>query len=252
MDELLIKGKKYISSKRASELTGYVKDYVGQLVRMGKLPAERVGRAWYVEESGILEHSKSAEQTEKEIFNGNEKVLNRAFLPTVAHRELSLLPILSSVSYYPDHGDLIPSPSKKNQPKYDSDANITATVKEIHKLQEKKVVENMMGRSVFLEVAKELPIHRAIASQKLEVLSPANNGKRAPTRQKRSTRGMKVALVAVSLALLSTVFAFETFFTPLNITIGAQVNLASSFSSSAYLGDFIRDSVEYSYSLFFF
>lgn len=57
MEELEIQGRKYISSKRASELTGYAKDYIGQLARSEKVPASRVGRAWYVEERVILEHA---------------------------------------------------------------------------------------------------------------------------------------------------------------------------------------------------
>lgn len=57
MEELDIQGKKYISSKRASEITGYAKDYVGQLARAGKVPATRVGRSWYVDESAIQEHA---------------------------------------------------------------------------------------------------------------------------------------------------------------------------------------------------
>jgi len=56
MHELLIAEKKYISSKRASELTGYAKDYVGQLCREGYVEATMVGRSWYVLESSILEH----------------------------------------------------------------------------------------------------------------------------------------------------------------------------------------------------
>lgn len=54
MDALEIQGRRYISSKRASELTGYAKDYVGQLAREGKIPGSRLGRAWYVDESAIL------------------------------------------------------------------------------------------------------------------------------------------------------------------------------------------------------
>ncbi|MDE2079461.1 MAG: hypothetical protein KGI73_03680 [Patescibacteria group bacterium] len=57
MDELEIQGKKYISSKRASELTGYAKDYIGQLARSGKIPGHRMGRAWYVDASALLGHS---------------------------------------------------------------------------------------------------------------------------------------------------------------------------------------------------
>ena len=56
MDELLIENRKFISSKRASEITGYAQDYVGQLSRMGKISARRVGRAWYVDEEDIRTH----------------------------------------------------------------------------------------------------------------------------------------------------------------------------------------------------
>jgi len=56
MEELVFDSKKFISSKRAAELTGYAKDYVGQLCRMGKVVARQVGRAWYIEEESILRH----------------------------------------------------------------------------------------------------------------------------------------------------------------------------------------------------
>ena len=53
MDELTVNQTKYISSKRAAEMSGYAKDYIGQMVRLGKLDAKRVGRAWYVNEDQI-------------------------------------------------------------------------------------------------------------------------------------------------------------------------------------------------------
>ena len=56
MDELVIEDKKYISSKRAADITGYAKDYVGQLAREGYVDARRVGRNWYVLESAIRDH----------------------------------------------------------------------------------------------------------------------------------------------------------------------------------------------------
>ncbi len=67
MDELTIAGKKYISSKRASEITGYVKDYVGQLARGGKIPATRVGRAWYVDEQALRQHERTGTFTVEEV-----------------------------------------------------------------------------------------------------------------------------------------------------------------------------------------
>lgn len=56
MEELLIDDKKYLSTKRAAKVTGYAKDYVGQLCREGRVPARLVGRSWYVLETAIREH----------------------------------------------------------------------------------------------------------------------------------------------------------------------------------------------------
>ena len=56
MDELIIGGKTYLSSKRAAKVTGYAKDYVGQLCREGRVEAKLVGRSWYVYEPSIQEH----------------------------------------------------------------------------------------------------------------------------------------------------------------------------------------------------
>jgi hypothetical protein len=56
MDEIIIEDKKYISSKQAAKITGYAKDYVGQLCREGRVPARLVGRSWYVLETAIQDH----------------------------------------------------------------------------------------------------------------------------------------------------------------------------------------------------
>jgi hypothetical protein len=56
MDEITLDDKTYVSSKRAAEITGYAKDYVGQLCREGRVEARLVGRNWYVLEDSIREH----------------------------------------------------------------------------------------------------------------------------------------------------------------------------------------------------
>jgi|GEM_PF-1600546 hypothetical protein len=56
-DSLIIDGKTYISSRRASEIAVYSKDYVGQLCREGKLVCRRVNRLWWVDESSIRKHA---------------------------------------------------------------------------------------------------------------------------------------------------------------------------------------------------
>ena len=57
-------GKKYISTKRAAELSKYSKDYVGQLARSGKIHAKLVGRSWYIEQDSIMEHLAGRDQHE--------------------------------------------------------------------------------------------------------------------------------------------------------------------------------------------
>ncbi len=63
MDEITIGDKVYVSSKQAAKITGYAKDYVGQLCREGRVEARLVGRNWYVLDASIREHrfGKSAE-----------------------------------------------------------------------------------------------------------------------------------------------------------------------------------------------
>lgn len=53
MDELEISGKRYISSRRAGKEHRYHPDYIGQLIRGGKVPGQKVGRAWYVDAEAL-------------------------------------------------------------------------------------------------------------------------------------------------------------------------------------------------------
>ncbi|HWU24211.1 MAG TPA: hypothetical protein VN086_00475 [Candidatus Paceibacterota bacterium] len=61
MNEITIGDKVYISAKRAAEITGYARDYVGQLCREGHVDAKMVGRSWYVFEPSIRAHRFGAE-----------------------------------------------------------------------------------------------------------------------------------------------------------------------------------------------
>lgn len=73
MDELTLDNQKYLSSKRAAQVTGYAKDYVGQLCREGRVKARLVGRNWYVLESSILEHRFGAEESSAEPEGAQEE-----------------------------------------------------------------------------------------------------------------------------------------------------------------------------------
>lgn len=51
-----IDGKEYISASRASDVSGYHQDYVGQLARSGKVDSRQIGNRWYVERGKLMAH----------------------------------------------------------------------------------------------------------------------------------------------------------------------------------------------------
>ncbi len=59
-----IKDKDTITLKEASKLTGYTPDYLGQLIRQGKLPGKQVysSVAWVTTEEAVLSYLESAKQ----------------------------------------------------------------------------------------------------------------------------------------------------------------------------------------------
>src|SRR3989338_8800619 len=63
--DLFFDNKKYISVKEASSLTGYSKDYIGQLCRGNKVDSKRIGRVWYVTHDSILSHKNSGAKIEQ-------------------------------------------------------------------------------------------------------------------------------------------------------------------------------------------
>lgn len=73
MNEIIIDDKKYVSSKQAAELTGYAKDYVGQLCREGRVPARLIGRSWYVLASAIQDHKFGPVDLKKPIEVSNNE-----------------------------------------------------------------------------------------------------------------------------------------------------------------------------------
>lgn len=63
-DSFIIEGKKYISARRASEISDYAPDYVGQLCRANKLDCRMIGRSWFVTEESIHLHKAAISREE--------------------------------------------------------------------------------------------------------------------------------------------------------------------------------------------
>src|SRR5687768_11171580 len=64
--DLLLDGKNFISAKDASEKFGYTQDYVGQLVRSGRIEGKLIGRTWYVNTEALSGHRKNKKFRKKE------------------------------------------------------------------------------------------------------------------------------------------------------------------------------------------
>jgi len=115
MDELEIGGKIYISSKRASELTGYAKDYVGQLARGGKIDARRVGRAWYVLKNALIDHGsipiKASEVEQSTAPSGiiKPKIIGHVSLLEIASRVHNVPKTWDQIKYFSEDTELFPT-----------------------------------------------------------------------------------------------------------------------------------------------
>lgn len=101
MDELTIGDKIYISSKRAASITGYAKDYIGQLCREGRVEATLVGRSWYVLETSIRAHRFGSDQAET-ASKPKDGVEDDAF------------PTWESPKYMPEHTPAVPTLEKSS------------------------------------------------------------------------------------------------------------------------------------------
>ena len=61
-DEINLGGKRYVSSKRAAQESGYAQDYIGQLARAGHIDAQRISGLWYVNVESLVNYKKDADE----------------------------------------------------------------------------------------------------------------------------------------------------------------------------------------------
>lgn len=105
-------GKEYISANRASKITGYNQDYVGQLARGGKIVSRQIGNRWYVDKDALLAH-----KTEKDAL------LAAVQVESVGIQDKSTFEIHSKptviqeplLRYLTDEGDLLPDISEEKK-----------------------------------------------------------------------------------------------------------------------------------------
>ncbi|HUY05102.1 MAG TPA: hypothetical protein VMV62_00030 [Candidatus Paceibacterota bacterium] len=99
MDEIIIEEKKYVSSKQAAKITGYAKDYIGQLCREGRVPARLVGRSWYALESAIQDHR----------FGNQEAVEPKETTNAIQSESFSVSDTWEFPRYEASHNEVLPT-----------------------------------------------------------------------------------------------------------------------------------------------
>ncbi len=85
--EFFLDGKKYISSRRASEISKYTSEYIAKLCRRGKLEGTLIGKTWFVEESslkilGIKGEEKRNDSKDKNNFDNVNTIAIKKIIQT--------------------------------------------------------------------------------------------------------------------------------------------------------------------------
>lgn len=107
-------GKEYISASRASKMTGYNQDYVGQLARASKIPSRQIGNRWYVDREALVAHKK-----EKDALLAAVQSESVGLKPVVEHAQVPVKPtehilVLPQMHYVQESADLLPHIPEKD------------------------------------------------------------------------------------------------------------------------------------------
>lgn len=86
--EVVLNGNVYISSGVAAELSGYTRDYVGQLAREGRVEFTKVGRSIYVDKHSLLEYIRANAGGASELNDTDAKSVVRDMRAAVVTGEL--------------------------------------------------------------------------------------------------------------------------------------------------------------------
>lgn len=88
------KEKKWITLKEASKVSGYAPDYIGELIRKGKIEGKQIyfNVAWVTTEEAILEYKERQKKREEKNLTKNEKFLD--FLNEIKQKFLLQLEVL--------------------------------------------------------------------------------------------------------------------------------------------------------------
>jgi len=149
-------GKEYISASRASKLTGYNQDYVGQLARGGKIISRQIGNRWYVDKDALLAHK---EEKDALLAAVQVEAVGIKDKPGLESRPESLLASEPLLKYLIDEGDLLPSLDEKRSSSFNKIGSFDS-----HSVPIRKVVEVRDIHRSFSGTTESLKMQTKIAS----------------------------------------------------------------------------------------
>ena len=89
----MTKEKSYISLKEAAKMSGYSPDYVGQLIRAGKISGKQVysNISWVTTEEAILDYLQKEKKGKASLGDGTYKVKDLVFTPETIDRAYAIV-----------------------------------------------------------------------------------------------------------------------------------------------------------------
>lgn len=105
---LNFEGKEYISASRASKLTGYNQDYVGQLARGGKIPSRQIGNRWYIDREALVQHKREKDALLAAVQAEAVGLKQPAPKESAGTSRPEHVLALPKVTYMPENRDLLP------------------------------------------------------------------------------------------------------------------------------------------------
>ncbi len=102
-DEIIISDRRYISSKRASEISGYSQDYIGQLARSAQIVAQRIGGLWYVSMDSLEEYKKKSEAYKPQPPNRQDSPDAESFISFDGKEYVSAARASQTTGYHQDY-----------------------------------------------------------------------------------------------------------------------------------------------------
>lgn len=205
MDEISVKGEKYLKASILAKNFGYTADYIGQLCRSEQVKAQLVGRSWYVNEDSLRQYRQGRYRS---TSTKSKETLRQMAAAQARHDSLPSSYRHSS-RYEPDQGELLPLLEKK------ADNTPSSGVSEKDRTEESPIritADDQKPTEIPVTpvtIKKVAPVRRTIpayAAPRPAAATVAPRPIKSPIRHRRRQTGMVALFAAIMLVEGALVF----------------------------------------------